>query len=323
MHDIHERPYPRLLLDQEFFDFESLARSLGWNQSFRQLSAGKLAVRVQAVGHEWCQATRLRFNRSFHQVGTPPEGFLSFGLPDTDHSRLRWAGTDVEAGAVINFNGPDGLDMTSQGVFCGTILSMAGNSSRSALQRLEPDTDVMDEIGQAPYWIPRYESLARLRETLERVFNAAAEQGGDALREYREAFDFGFAMDILTVIDDSRLPAPPPARFRLTVLKRALKLLETDYDRGISVETLCQTIGTNYSTLSRAFQEEFGVTPNRYLRTRRLTAARSALARPGSSRSISEIAHDCGFWHMSAFSADYRKQFGELPSETRSRSAHQ
>lgn len=318
--DFHD---PRLLLDRDFLDFESLANTLGWSQSFRQLSTGNLRVSVQVVGHEWCHVTRLHFNRSFHQVGKPPDGFLSFGLPDLDQASLRWASTDVEAGALVNFNVPDGLNMTSQGVFSGTILSIAVNSFRSALQRLEPDTAVMDEIGQAPYWIPQDESLARLREALSLVFQAAAEQCGDALREYREAFDFGFAMDLLTVIGESSLPPPPPKHNRLAVVNRALELLKTDYEFGINVETLCQTTGTSYSTLSRAFQQEFGITPNRYLRNRRLTAARSALAQPGSSRTISEIAHDCGFWHMSAFSADYRKLFGELPSETRSRSAHQ
>ncbi len=323
MHNVHENKCPRLLFTREFCEFESLARLLGWQQSFRQLSAGKLTVNVQVVGHERCLATRLRFNGNFHQVGKPPDGFLSFGLPDPGQSSLHWAGADVEAGALVNFNGPEGLDMTSRGLFSATVVSIAVGSFRNALQRLEPDATVMDEIGQAPYWVPRDESLAGLRETLDRVFEAATEQGDDALREYREAFDFGFVMDILAVIHNSHLPACPSPRYRLSVLKRALELLEADYEEDITVESLCRTIGTNYSTLCRAFQEEFGVTPNRYLRARRLTAARSALALPSLNRSISHIALDCGFSHMSAFAADYRKQFGELPSDTRSRVSHQ
>jgi AraC family ethanolamine operon transcriptional activator len=31
---------------------------------------------------------------------------------------------------------------------------------------------------------------------------------------------------------------------------------------------------------------------------------------------ILEIANQWGFQHMSSFAADYKKQFGELPSET-------
>jgi len=31
---------------------------------------------------------------------------------------------------------------------------------------------------------------------------------------------------------------------------------------------------------------------------------------------IGTIANRCGFWHMGRFAADYRRLFGELPSET-------
>jgi AraC family ethanolamine operon transcriptional activator len=30
---------------------------------------------------------------------------------------------------------------------------------------------------------------------------------------------------------------------------------------------------------------------------------------------ISDVANDWGFWHMGQFAADYKKLFGELPSE--------
>ncbi len=36
---------------------------------------------------------------------------------------------------------------------------------------------------------------------------------------------------------------------------------------------------------------------------------------PGST-SITEVANNLGFWHMSQFAADYRRRFAELPSET-------
>jgi len=32
--------------------------------------------------------------------------------------------------------------------------------------------------------------------------------------------------------------------------------------------------------------------------------------------SITQISSQWGFWHMGQFGADYKRQFGELPSET-------
>ena len=34
---------------------------------------------------------------------------------------------------------------------------------------------------------------------------------------------------------------------------------------------------------------------------------------------VSDVASKWGFWHMSQFSSDYRKIFGELPSKTLTR----
>jgi AraC-like DNA-binding protein len=50
----------------------------------------------------------------------------------------------------------------------------------------------------------------------------------------------------------------------------------------------------------------------------RLNHVRRRLLSPEwKSRTISRIALDCGFWHLSQFAADYRRMFGETPSATR------
>jgi AraC family ethanolamine operon transcriptional activator len=37
---------------------------------------------------------------------------------------------------------------------------------------------------------------------------------------------------------------------------------------------------------------------------------------PAGTASVREIARRWGFWHTGEFAADYRRLFGELPSET-------
>jgi AraC family ethanolamine operon transcriptional activator len=70
-------------------------------------------------------------------------------------------------------------------------------------------------------------------------------------------------------------------------------------------------------TLEYIFRDYFNVTPKVYLKSRRLAAVRHELLRSLHSKSsINEIANRWGFWHMSQFATDYRRFFGELPSET-------
>jgi len=89
----------------------------------------------------------------------------------------------------------------------------------------------------------------------------------------------------------------------------------------LPLSELCRHSGLKVRTLETGFQEVTGLTPVAYIRSLRLNAVRRALhdaSKP--QRSISDIALDNGFWHLSQFATDYRKLFGETPTNTRRRS---
>ena len=41
-----------------------------------------------------------------------------------------------------------------------------------------------------------------------------------------------------------------------------------------------------------------------------------AAGRDPSTTRVTDVANEWGFWHLGQFAADYRRHFGELPSET-------
>ena len=58
-------------------------------------------------------------------------------------------------------------------------------------------------------------------------------------------------------------------------------------------------------------------TPMRYVKQLRLEAVhRSLLAADASDTRVSDLAADHGFFQFGRFAADYKRAFGELPSET-------
>ena len=60
-----------------------------------------------------------------------------------------------------------------------------------------------------------------------------------------------------------------------------------------------------------------------YLRLIRLNGARRSLrASSGAPVTVRDVAANWGFWHFSQFSSDYRKLFGQCPSESRSQRTH-
>jgi len=73
-------------------------------------------------------------------------------------------------------------------------------------------------------------------------------------------------------------------------------------------------------TLRRLFREAFGTSPGQYQLALRLTSVRDQLLSvPGNQKTICEIAARHGFEHQGRFSAQYRRLFGETPSQTRAK----
>jgi transcriptional regulator GlxA family with amidase domain len=99
-------------------------------------------------------------------------------------------------------------------------------------------------------------------------------------------------------------------------VKRAIDYMESNLEAPITFSDIVEVSGVPGRTLFKHFQDWRGISPMRYLRNARFQRAREALRRATPEASITEIAMSCGFSHMGRFSAEYRRRFGESPSET-------
>ncbi len=104
-------------------------------------------------------------------------------------------------------------------------------------------------------------------------------------------------------------------------VKRAIDYMQAKLDAPITIADITAASGIAGRTLFKHFEEYHGISPMRYLRNVRLEKAREALARAQPGESITAIAMSWGFSHMGRFSVEYRKRFGERPSDSLRRSA--
>ena len=112
---------------------------------------------------------------------------------------------------------------------------------------------------------------------------------------------------------------PPPAGVSRCGLRA--NYIHARLSEPLPLSELCRHAGLKVRTLETGFREVTGLTPIAYIRSLRLNAVRRALHDASArQRSISDIALDNGFWHLSQFATDYRKLFGETPINTRRRS---
>ena len=100
-------------------------------------------------------------------------------------------------------------------------------------------------------------------------------------------------------------------------LRRAEEYIAANLAEPVSVADIAASAGISVPTLTRAFKRYHEIGPKAFLRQRRLERAQQELlAAQPLETTVVEIAMRYGFFQLSHFADNYRKAFGELPSET-------
>ncbi len=115
----------------------------------------------------------------------------------------------------------------------------------------------------------------------------------------------------------SRLSARA-GRERLThrTLRRLRDYVEHSLADDLDVTVMAQVAGASPAHFARAFAATVGMTPFRYVMTRRLARGRELLER--TRRPANAIAIEVGFKTPSHFASRFRREFGVAPTEIRS-----
>lgn len=294
--------------DVRFCEVNAFGRAVGWDIDFRQLDGGAPQIEARVVAGSQTTVMGFRFERSYHQRGVSPRGVLSFGIPLK--GPLDWHRQQIDAPRILSFNGDSGFDGVSPEGFTGLTLSIAPRcleSTGATLGLPVPDQLVDSRAGYVLAPSPSSSELtARLRRLL-----ASGAGPFDSHRESELALQL-----IVAALEDSGSDDKSTFNQRARAIELAINFMEDHRGEATRVGDLCRETGVPWRTLDRAFRERFGMGPKAYLTRRRLGGVREALAAGPNDLRIADIANAWGFWHMGQFARDYKRLFGELPSET-------
>jgi transcriptional regulator GlxA family with amidase domain len=104
----------------------------------------------------------------------------------------------------------------------------------------------------------------------------------------------------------------------LQQLARAEEFIEGRFSEELSIDDIAEAAGVSVRALQIAFRRHRDCSPKQFLMLLRLKRVRERL-RAGDAITITRIAQEAGFTHAGRFSAAYRTEFGELPSQTHRR----
>jgi AraC family ethanolamine operon transcriptional activator len=120
------------------------------------------------------------------------------------------------------------------------------------------------------------------------------------------------------VVDHAISPPSSYGAFsRTQIVRRAREFILSRIDEPLQIMDICRALGVSRRVLQYSFQDVLDTNPVAYLRLLRLNGARRDLLGAGTrAQSVQDVQARWGFWHGSRFSAEYKRMYGELPSET-------
>jgi AraC-like DNA-binding protein len=99
-------------------------------------------------------------------------------------------------------------------------------------------------------------------------------------------------------------------------IKRAIDYMQGNLQAPITIADIASASRLAGRTLFQHFRAFAGTSPMQYVRNARFEKVHESLLRATPGESVTGIASAWGFAHMGRFAIEYRKHFGESPSET-------
>lgn len=303
-------------------DVDLQARALiyeNWEQRYDQLSGGRFDGSMQELRFPSFTLIRETSNRVLLQKGCTPQGVFAIGTLMTlgesgyhcgELLENRTAAL-LEPGAEFEIRTPECFDLIAA-VF--SPRDLAANLEDPSLDYIELTADLRRSsktIGPS--------NAAAMGDFLQRVHGCAQYEPDflmipSNLRQLEEEF-YCLLVETLRLARGPEVRALCPNRER--IVRRLRAFLDASPESALNIADICDEIGVTRRTLQNATQEVFGISPQHYLKAIRLNAFRRALkVREPQRESIGDVAARWGFWHLSQLAQDYRRLFGELPSQT-------
>uniref|UniRef100_E1TK58 Helix-turn-helix, AraC domain protein n=1 Tax=Burkholderia sp. (strain CCGE1003) TaxID=640512 RepID=E1TK58_BURSG len=288
-----------------------------WNQSYCQISRGAFdgSVTTLAIGGFRVHIERL--NRTVYQRGEVAAKEIAVGIPFQLEGHALLCGQPSHRDALHVFSGEGGFEFLSPDQHLVVNLeicpeNISNRAAREHLDLLRPR--LTRRAGLIPVASTRLQEFRVALESMLNILTRMPHLTKDA--NIAETFERSAVFGLADVLDSEPelLTQSASRTSRHWQLVRAVReLVEASPDCPLTVAELCVRLRASRRTLQYAFEEALGMNPFLYTRAIRLGKVQRELQ---SAASVTEAATRWGFWHLGNFSAEYREQFGELPSET-------
>lgn len=297
-----------------FDDILEAARD--WDLDFHLLGPGSGSGTIEATFSRRSLIQRNRFGWKLHQRGASPQGMRTFAIGIANQRPFSWRGFELDGDWLVSFPEDGSFESVSGEGFHVYTLSFEEELVRATAEALQlPVGPFLSREARVLRSSP--EAASRVREALRHVRRlAGSRRSTDHGARLTGVMEGTLLVSLLQAFSEGHTERVAAHSVRARAARRATEFIEHAGRTPLLVSQVCEAAGVSWRTLDYAFKERYGVSPKVFMKSRRLNAARRTLREAKPETTVRSAAIRWGFWHMSQFARDYRKLFGELPSET-------
>jgi AraC-like DNA-binding protein len=267
------------------------------------------------LGSVWMQHARESLP-VIHKGALSTDRVIIVFRPESERGSFRFCGLDVKSDDIV-LNGSDTIRATTEAPSGWASMSLDPATFAAAAEAITGREILRPSVSQLMR--PAPDVLRRLRA----VHHAAGElaKTDSALLAQQDvvcAFETQLTEMMVRSLGQGEPVRLMTANLRQrTIIARFEEFMEMRREQPVYLIEICKALGVSERTLRSACQEQFGLSPTRYLWLRRMYLARRRLFQAAAkSTSVTEVAMANGFWELGRFATEYRSLFGETPSMT-------
>lgn len=299
-----------------FHDFDEFADAIeGVTGRFVPTARSSAEWWVDLVRAGRLSLQQIQIGGSAAFAGDGEAGCFTLGIPLTHPERIRVDGQYLDASSFLLLRQSQPFTSAAQGV-----TRWAGVTIPTDHEALAPELVEMLLTADGPLTHTDLARLEHLRWLVGRMCSGTPGVDlGDAaaLAAAEQEIATTTARALERSLKVHMRPARRPHLSRERVIARTLELIEAHEGQPLFTSDLCRAAGVSERTLRNAFSEYFGVGPIRLLKMRQLGEIRAALLAADPARdTVAQVAGRFGVWDFSLFARNYKRLFGESPSET-------
>jgi AraC family ethanolamine operon transcriptional activator len=284
-----------------------------WELRMQQMSVGQFTASFELLQINGILLTREHWSQQIIAKGATPEGFLALASTSTEKPLL-WCGQEIKPGCVcygfdaaeIDFQTPVDSDHWVILVPKDLLLSYLGEETTANVLPRQQVIHVGRRLTRRLFL-----SVDRAIRTFRAIDQTHAD---DLLVQTVEAELMETIMEMLVGTGTDKGRETPRKRF--LACRRAILYAEK-LDHSLQVAELAAAASVSQRVLEMGFKETLGISPQKFLRWSRLNHLHRDLHSAGPKKvTITAMANRWGFRELGRTAVEYKRLFGESPSQT-------